>query len=66
MPMEEESENIRVQAKGKDEDGFFFWEDIHHPFLPNKDKSEYLDASPNCLFVICMLHLFSVFKKFFG
>ena len=60
MAIEEEPENIMIRAKGKDGDGFFFWEDIHHPCLPNKDKSNYPDASPNCFFIACMFLLFSV------
>ena len=54
---------MKIHAKGKYEDGCYFFEDIHHPCLPNKDKSEYPDASPNCFFVVCMLPLFSLFIK---
>ena len=64
MIEKEEEENMNICAKGKDEDGFFF-EDIHHPCPPNKDKSEYLETSPNCFFAVCMLPFFSLFIKCF-
>ena len=54
----EEEENMNIRAKGKDEDGYYFFEDIHHPCPPNKDKSEYPDASLNCFFAVCMLPFF--------
>ena len=41
---EEEEENLKICARGKDKDGYYFFEDIHHPCPPNKDKSEYPDA----------------------
>ena len=61
----EEEENMNIRAKGKDEDGYYFFEDIHHPCPPNKDKSEYPDASPNCFFAVSMLPFFSLFIKCF-
>ena len=61
----EEEENMNIHAKGKDEDGYYFFEDIHHPCPPNKDKSKYPDASPNCFFAVCMLPFFSLFIKCF-
>ena len=62
---EEEEENMKFRAKGKDEDGYYFFEDIHHLCPPNKDRSQYPDTSPNCFFVVCMLPLFSLFIKCF-
>ena len=66
MLIQDKLENLKVRAKGKDNQGFYFWEDIHHPCPPNKEKSEYPDASPNCFFIVCMLLvLLSLFFKIF-
>ena len=65
MVIEDQPENIKVRSKGKDDQAFYFLEDIHHPCPPNKEKSEYLDASPNCFFTVCMLLFFSCLFKFF-
>ena len=54
--MQEEKEQevvVQMQNRGHDADGYHYWDDIHHPCLPNKDKSEYADASPNCFFEVC-------------
>ena len=56
----EEEENMNIRAKGKDEDGYYFFEDIHHLCLPNKDKSKYPNASLNCFF--CSMYTSFVFS----
>ena len=66
--MQEENELqevVKIRNKGCDADGYYFWEDIHHPCPPNKDKSEYADASPNCIFEVCIPRLFLMFRNFF-
>ena len=42
-----------MRNRGRDADGYHYWDDIHHPCPPNKDKSEYADASLNCFFEVC-------------
>ena len=44
---------VQMRNRGCDDDGYYYWDDIHHPSPPNKDKSEYADASPNCFFEVC-------------
>ena len=44
--MEEENEQqeiVKIRNKGCDADANYFWEDIHHPCPPNKDRSEYAE-----------------------
>ena len=55
--MQEEKEKevvVQMWNRGRDADGYNYWDDIHHPCLPNKDKSEYADTSPNCIYEVCM------------
>ena len=54
--MQEEKEQevvVQMWYRGRNADGYHYWDDIHHPCPPNKDKSEYADASPNCFFEVC-------------
>ena len=54
--MQEEKEQevvVQMWNRGRDADGYHYGDDIHHPCPPNKDKSEYADASPNCFFEVC-------------
>ena len=54
--MQEEKEQevvVQMRNRGRDADSYHYWDDIHHPCPPNKDKSEYADASPNCFFEVC-------------
>ena len=44
---------VQMWNRGRDDDGYYYWDDIHHLCPPNKDKSEYADASPNCFFEVC-------------
>ena len=56
--MQEEKEEevvVKMQNRGRDADGYNYWDDIHHPCPPNKDKSEYADTSPNCIYEVCMI-----------
>ena len=58
--MQEEKEQevvVQMWNRGRDADGYHYWDDIHHPCPPNKDKSEYADASLNCFFEVCEPHL---------
>ena len=58
--MQEEKEQemvVQMQNRGRNADGYHYWDDIHHPCPPNKDKSEYADVSPNCFFEVCEPHL---------
>ena len=61
----EQQEIVKIRNKGWYADGYYFWEDIHHPCPPNKDKSEYADTSPNYIFEVCMPRLFLMFRIFF-
>ena len=54
--MQEQKEQevvVQMRNRGCNDDSYYYWDDIHHPCLPNKDKSEYADASPNCFFEVC-------------
>ena len=54
--MQEEKEQevvVQIWNRGRDADGYHYWDDIHHPCPPNKDKSEHADASPNCFYEVC-------------
>ena len=59
MMQEEKEQEVVVQMRnrGRNADGYHYWDDIHHSCPPNKDKSEYADASPNCFFEVCEPHL---------
>ena len=61
----EQQEVVQIWNKGRNADGYYFWDDIHHPCLPNKDKSEYADTSPNCFYEVCMPHLFLMLRNLF-
>ena len=61
----EQQEIVKIRNKGCDADGYYFSENIHHPCPPNKDKSEYADASLNWVFEVCIPHLFLMFRNFF-
>ena len=55
---EEEEEDVDISKVGvltsaTGKNGSKCLIDIHHPCPPNKDKSEYADASPNCFFEVC-------------
>ena len=53
----EQQEVVKIQNKGRNADGY--------PCPPNKDKSEYADASPNCIYKVCMPRLFLIIRIFF-
>ena len=61
----EQQEVVKIQNKGCNADGYYFWEDIHHPCPPNKDKSEYADTSLNCIYKVCTPRLFLMLRNFF-
>ena len=58
--MQEQKEQkvvVQMGNRGRDDGSYYYWDDIHRPCLPKKDKSEYADASPNCFFEVCETHL---------
>ena len=61
----EQQEVVQIRNKGCNADGYYFWDDIHHPCPPNKDKSEYADISLNCIYEVCMPCLFLMLKNLF-